>query len=352
LGLPAILSMGRPASPDALDVAAVELGSQWCSNSARPSGRCRGHQEEYFADSLREAWHPSRAQADRPWYILTNGCRENLVASPWSGRGSVGRAGASGGLLDRYGPRNPTPSPDRGSRSPAGSSPVLSAQVRALNLGDRYPPAPSALVSPSYLGAPLFRFYILRCCRGKRPLRPSVKAGIGSSCLGTICKMHHTAQKEQFSLAYVSAVAAVAGYAVYSPSVDDESVDLGVSAAGIGKVRSPRLELQVKCTSASSLDGSVLRYEIKKKNYDDLRHTNLLVPRILVVVTVPERISDWSLHTEEALVLRRCGYWVSILGHPTRANSRSVTLSLPRRQVFSPTSLRDIMSLISEGGKP
>jgi hypothetical protein len=37
------------------------------------------------------------------------------------------------------------------------------------------------------------------------------------------------AQKEQFSRAYVFAVAAVAGYATYTPSVDDDSFDLWIA---------------------------------------------------------------------------------------------------------------------------
>jgi hypothetical protein len=169
---------------------------------------------------------------------------------------------------------------------------------------------------------------------------------------GNVSPVHHTAQKEQFSIAYVRAVAAVAGYSVYVPSVDNESIDLGVSSGDIGRVQSPRLELQVKCTAVASLDEDSLRFEVKKKNYDDLRHPNLLVPRILVVVIVPEKLSDWSIHTEEALILRRCAYWVSMLGHPALSNNSSVTIGMPRRQVFSQHSLRHIMSLIAEGGKP
>lgn len=164
--------------------------------------------------------------------------------------------------------------------------------------------------------------------------------------------MHSTAQKEQFSVAYVRAVAATAGYSVYMPSVDNESVDLGISSDETGKVRSPRVELQIKCTAVASLKENSLRFAVKAKNYDDLRMPNLLVPRILVVVVVPEKPSDWSVHTEKALVLKRCGYWVSILGHPARPNSRSVTISLPRHQIFSIASLRCIMSLIGQGGRP
>ena len=56
-------------------------------------------------------------------------------------------------------------------------------------------------------------------------------------------------QKEQFSNVYLQAVTTVAGYSVYKPSVDDDSVDWGVAAKGAtGPIRAPRLELQLKST--------------------------------------------------------------------------------------------------------
>ena len=57
-------------------------------------------------------------------------------------------------------------------------------------------------------------------------------------------------QKEQFSNVYLQAVTTVVGYSVYKPSVDDDSVDWGVTAkSGTGAIRAPHLELQLKCTS-------------------------------------------------------------------------------------------------------
>lgn len=41
--------------------------------------------------------------------------------------------------------------------------------------------------------------------------------------------MEISQRKEQFSRAYVLAVAAAAGYAWYQPSVDDDSIDLGLA---------------------------------------------------------------------------------------------------------------------------
>jgi len=54
--------------------------------------------------------------------------------------------------------------------------------------------------------------------------------------------MHISQQQEQFSRAYVHAIASVAGFTIYTPQVDDDSVDLGIAqTGGRGTIRSPRL---------------------------------------------------------------------------------------------------------------
>ena len=56
--------------------------------------------------------------------------------------------------------------------------------------------------------------------------------------------MHLDQQKEQFSKAFVHAVATIAGYGTYQPAVDDDSIDLGIAArGGLHTTRRPRLEL-------------------------------------------------------------------------------------------------------------
>lgn len=51
-------------------------------------------------------------------------------------------------------------------------------------------------------------------------------------------------QKEQFSITYIRAIAAVAGYSLYRPEIDNDSVDLGIlSRGGTGKIFSPRIVL-------------------------------------------------------------------------------------------------------------
>jgi hypothetical protein len=159
-------------------------------------------------------------------------------------------------------------------------------------------------------------------------------------------------QKEKFSDAYLQAVASVAGYSLYKPNVDDDSVDWGIAASGkTGRIRAPRLELQLKCTSTDILEDSYVKYPLKIKNYNDLRMSDLAVPRILVVVLVRENLREWLQHSQQELCMISCGYWMSLRGLPETENLRTVTVSLPINNQFSVEKLHSIMQLLSQGDK-
>lgn len=160
-------------------------------------------------------------------------------------------------------------------------------------------------------------------------------------------------QKEQFSIAYVHAVATVAGYTMNQPYVDDDSVDRALSAGGGGgTARRLRVDLQMKCTERNVLSEDSLRFPLRLKNYNDLRVEDVLVPRILVVVIVPPAVEDWLEPSEQELLLRHCAYWVSLRGMPAADNTASVTVTKPRSQVFSPGALIAMMQRVNDGGLP
>jgi len=160
-------------------------------------------------------------------------------------------------------------------------------------------------------------------------------------------------QKEEFSNAFVQAVASVAGFGLSKPSVDDDSVDWNISqAGGDGIRRSPRLDLQLKSSSSVKIQNGVISFPIKLKNYDDLRPTNCLVPRILVVVLLPRNVKDWLVLSEKQMVMKHCAYWISLCGHDETENTTRVTVHVPTEQRFSPESLSAIMEMISKGERP
>lgn len=172
---------------------------------------------------------------------------------------------------------------------------------------------------------------------------------VGPTMVGPV-PADQTWRMEQFSYAYVQAVAAAAGVSVSKPSVDDDSVDLTLLRRTVGtRRRSPRLDLQVKATYADRLTADRLPYDLSVKNYDDLRDTALAVPRILVVVLIPANVEEWVGHTEDQLALFRCGYWASLRGMPEVANSSTRTVHLQRQSLFNVQGLDTIFARLADG---
>jgi len=152
-------------------------------------------------------------------------------------------------------------------------------------------------------------------------------------------------RKALLSLAYIAAVAARAGYQIVEPRVDKDSVD-GILMGDEG--RRPRVEFQAKATVRGILRTTHLAYPLPLKNYDDLR-ADTIVPRLLIVVVLPRQEASWLRHSERELRLRRCGYWLSLAGMSDVANTTSVTVNLPRSQVFEAEQLAALMTRAEQG---
>jgi hypothetical protein len=150
-------------------------------------------------------------------------------------------------------------------------------------------------------------------------------------------------QKEQFSVAYVRAVAAAAGVNIYKPEVDDDSVDIGFCTKIVReRVQRPIVEAQLKCSAGVDEDDTTYRFPLKVKNYNDLRGDDL-VPRVLILVLVPPDLGVWLHQTAEQMILRRSAFWVRLAGLPETANTTTVTVSVPKTQLFDVPALRRLL---------
>lgn len=162
-------------------------------------------------------------------------------------------------------------------------------------------------------------------------------------------------QKEHFSYAYARAIAAATAVSASKPEVDDDSVDLiFCKKGGGGVVRSPRLDAQVKCADRTTLTISPthVHYPLKLKNYDDLRPADVLVPRVLLIVLVPDVLTNWLLWTPQELAVRHAGYWLSLRGMPAVANTTNVTVQVPLANEFSVAQFTAMMARIGAGQLP
>src|SRR5687768_6686438 len=91
-----------------------------------------------------------------------------------------------------------------------------------------------------------------------------------------------TWRMEQFSRAYVQAVACAAGFKLAESQVDDDSIDLTLVKRTVNTpVRSPKLDVQLKATHSECVVGDQVVFPLSIKNYNELRAENYLVPRIL-----------------------------------------------------------------------
>ena len=161
-------------------------------------------------------------------------------------------------------------------------------------------------------------------------------------------------QKEEFSYAYIYAIVSAAGYSfqIATRPMDIGGIDIIIS--GEEKEYSlypPRLELQVKATSTAVIDDEFIRYPLKLKNYNELRKSKTLVPKILVIILLPDNLEEWVNQSEEELCLHRCGYWLSLREQPATQNTESVTVYLPRQQLFTVSAIKNIMDTIETRGK-
>lgn len=153
-------------------------------------------------------------------------------------------------------------------------------------------------------------------------------------------------RQEALSRAYAHAVAAQGGYMTAVYAEDQDGVDLRIQAGGAMR---PALELQLKATVnlIGSSDG-YYRFPLKRRNYDLLR-INTQTPRLLVVLDLPKDEHQWMTITTDELVLRHRAYWLNLKGWDEVVNKVSVTVRIPKQNIFNVENLQALMEQSRQG---
>jgi hypothetical protein len=109
------------------------------------------------------------------------------------------------------------------------------------------------------------------------------------------------------------------------------------------------IEVQLKATSKlPALEAR--RYSFWMDDiecYNELRERSAPMPKLLVVFFMPENPDQWLEHSEEALIARRCAYWVSLWDAPVSTNKSGQTVYLPQANVLSVPALREVARRLS-----
>lgn len=166
--------------------------------------------------------------------------------------------------------------------------------------------------------------------------------------------------ESELSYAYLHAVAAHVGIAckVAGRHDDHVGIDAELTAWGPfpngGYLAEIDIKVQLKATvQQPAIVGNCLSYNLQGiARYNDLRKKTLATPRILVVLFLPSIQAEWLSHTEDALLLRKCAYWVSLRGAPDSGNTTAQTIYLPRSQRFDPDGLMGLLANLSRNQIP
>lgn len=166
--------------------------------------------------------------------------------------------------------------------------------------------------------------------------------------------------ESELSYAYLHAVASKAGVCCEIAGRHEDNA--GVDARLVGWGPFPNggwrqeidLKIQLKATiKQPAAVGDSLSYSLSGiSRYDDLRTEAVATPRIMVVLFLPDKPENWMTHTEDALSLHRCAYWVSLRGAKPSVNKTAQTIYLPKAQRFDADGLISLMSALSRNEIP
>jgi len=155
--------------------------------------------------------------------------------------------------------------------------------------------------------------------------------------------------KERLSIAYLTAVSARAGCQVSKLDIDKQSIDATLRPISGGKIS---IDFQLKATSGECLQDDFVSFELPVKNYDDLRSIHCTAPHYLIVYVLDREEYAWLEIDENALLIRRCAYWLDLRGAPDTPNRQTITVKLPRSQIFDVEALKRMMQQAYEKARP
>ena len=146
---------------------------------------------------------------------------------------------------------------------------------------------------------------------------------------------------EDMSEAYVRALCAANGYSITESKHDNDGVDIGIKCinkvADESKIISPLLHIQLKSSYSQirvNKNGSIT-YHLEVKNYKKLIQSNRMIPIILVVFHMPNDEKDWIEQTPDWLKIKKCAYWISLMGKPDTSNTSTIAIDIPAANLLT-----------------
>ena len=145
--------------------------------------------------------------------------------------------------------------------------------------------------------------------------------------------------REQLSFAYVRAVIFRVDFRLSIPEVDDHGIDGTIVDPDRRRIN--RVDFQLKSTTDYEIRGDTIVYALRVEDYNRLIIEDDVL-RVLILFIMPDDESQWLAQSDEELCLRKCSYWVSLMGLQPSRNSSSVRVWVPLANMFDQDGLQDM----------
>jgi hypothetical protein len=147
---------------------------------------------------------------------------------------------------------------------------------------------------------------------------------------------------------FVYALACAAGFTTSKMNVDLDGLDWQVAHPGPrGATRSPKIEFQVKSSSAPAFKDGSIQHRLKVSHFNHLAGGGFQIPRFLSVVIVPPETGKYAVCTDRHMRLGTAAYWVSLADRealPTDPGCpESVLVEVPLRNLLTVTALDHLL---------
>lgn len=171
--------------------------------------------------------------------------------------------------------------------------------------------------------------------------------------------MHINKRKEDFSKAYLRAVASTCGWVVSEWSGDQFKVDTSLSKQVVhpdGTNQVVTIDFQLKCTESPTTDnGDQVSFSLRKEDFEILSKRYGYTPLLFVMMVVPKIHLGWlSLFKDEkkeahqSTKIKFCGYGALISDGTGNFMSEKQTIRFKKnRDEFDVDALLDIEAKIS-----
>lgn len=164
--------------------------------------------------------------------------------------------------------------------------------------------------------------------------------------------MIDTRYQEDINVSYISAICASVEIDYERIYHDQDSID-GLFKKKIDTVNGWYLsECEVQLKSVYSKNeykdnGESIIYKLKAKNYNDLCMTSI-IPRILVLLVLPEDSNSWVNCSVDELIIKGKMYWTEFSGADTTSNKSTISVEISKSNILNSDAMLRILEKIAK----